>query len=379
MSTPVLKTLADLVRINSVNPNYGGPGEGEIADWILRYFRDSGVEVWADEVVPGRPNILARLPGKEPTRRVILEVHTDTVSAEKMDIPPFEPRVEGNLLYGRGACDDKGGLAAMMEAVRSLAADGIVPPCEVLLAMTVDEEFTHRGVTRLVETLPGGPRAVAAIAAEPTEMKIARANKGVVRWRIVTKGKSAHSAKPHLGVNAISAMANVIRALEAAFPFSSCPPHPLVGAATCNIGLIEGGTAINFVPDQCTIAIDRRMLPGERAADVLAACQAFLDELDPALRVEMEPPYLTDEAMETPENDAVVQVAAAVAKSLGLDSIPCGVPYGCDATKLSRAGIPSLIYGPGSIDLAHGAVEYVEMDQVEQAADFYRRFLLEYA
>ena len=150
----VANTLAQLVRINSVNSAYeGGPGEGEIAEWVRRFFAERGIQVWTDAVWPGRSNVIARLPGRNLARRVVLEAHLDTVSVQGMTIPPFEPRVENGQLYGRGACDTKGGLAAMMCAIAAVHAEGVRPPCEVWLAAVVDEEYSFRGVTRLCEGL----------------------------------------------------------------------------------------------------------------------------------------------------------------------------------------------------------------------------------
>src|SRR5579872_1502327 len=143
--SPVAQTLADLVRINSINSSYeGGPGEREIAAWIRYFFEQRGIEVWEQDVFPNRPNVIARLPGRDPSRRVILEAHTDTVSVKGMSIPPFEPRIEDGKLYGRGSSDTKAGLAAMMHAVLALHESGKRPPCEVWLAAVVDEEFSFR-------------------------------------------------------------------------------------------------------------------------------------------------------------------------------------------------------------------------------------------
>ena len=137
--SPVLETLADLVRINSVNSSYdGGPGEGEISAYVRRFFEQRGIETWEQEVFPGRPNVLARLPGLDSNRRIVLEAHTDTVSVKGMTIPPFEPMIRDGKMYGRGSCDTKAGLATMMHALASLKEDGITPPCEVLLAAAVD-------------------------------------------------------------------------------------------------------------------------------------------------------------------------------------------------------------------------------------------------
>src|SRR5476651_1411674 len=148
--SPVIQTLADLVRINSVNSFYeGGPGEREIATFVREFFEHRGIVAWEQEVFPNRPNVIARLPGRDPSRRVILEAHMDTVSVRGMSIPPFEPRVADGKLYGRGSCDTKAGLAAMMHAVAAVHEAGLQPPCEVWLAAVVDEEFSYRGVVKL--------------------------------------------------------------------------------------------------------------------------------------------------------------------------------------------------------------------------------------
>ena len=376
---PVMQTLASLVGINSVNPAYeGGPGEREIATWVRRFFEQRGMEVWEQEVFPNRPNVIARLPGRDASRRVILEAHMDTVSVQGMSIPPFEPRVEEGRLYARGSCDTKAGLAAMMHAVASLHEEGIQPPCEVWLAAVVDEEFSYRGVVKLCE----GLTAHAALVAEPTSLRAVIASKGVLRWRIVVRGKAAHSGKPHLGVNAINHMARVILALEEDHRRLAAQVHPLLGPATVNVGVIHGGVQVNFVPDTCAIEIDRRLLPGESVPDVLAHYQSLLDALKaqhPSLDAAMEPPMLTDEALETAADSAPARLASTLLAELGLDGTLCGVPFGSDASKLSRQGIPSLVFGPGSIDQAHAAVEFVELTEVERAFEFYRKFILRFA
>lgn len=371
--SPVLQTLADLVRINSVNSSYeGGPGEGEVAAYVRRFFEQRGIETWEQEVFPGRPNVLARLPGLDSSRRIVLEAHTDTVSVKGMTIPPFEPVIREGRMYGRGSCDTKAGLATMMHAMASLKEEGITPPCEVILAAAVDEEYSYRGVVRLCE----GLKADAAIVAEPTELRAVIATKGVLRCRIVVHGRSAHSSKPHLGVNAITHMARVIAAIEADNERMAAVQHPLVGCGTCNVGVITGGVQVNFVPDRCAIEIDRRLLPGEKASDAVAHYRQLLQGLEGITGDVEEPLLLVDEALDTPAEAAVVQTALQVLRDLGLNAEPCGVPFGCDASKLARAGIPSIVFGPGSIDRAHTADEYIEIDQVEQALEFQRRFLL---
>lgn len=372
------RTLAELVRIHSVNPAYdNGPGECALASYARDFFAARGIEVWEEEVWPHRPNVIARLPGQNPGRRVILEAHMDTASLVGMSISPLEPRIENGLLFGRGSCDTKGGLAAMMHAVASVHEEGHSPLCEVWLAMVVDEEFSFRGVAKLCE----GLQADAALVAEPTNLRAVIASKGVLRWRIRVRGKAAHSSKPHLGVNAIGHMARVILALEEDHARLSSAPHPLLGPATSNVGLIHGGTQVNFVPDECVIEIDRRLLPGESVAKTLAHYEALLSKLgqsSPGLSVEMEPPMLSDEALETPADSAPARLACTLLGEMGLNAEPCGVPFGSDASKLSRQGVPSLIFGPGSIDQAHAAVEFVDLAEVELASRFYRDFILRF-
>ena len=374
----VIDTLAALVRINSVNPAYGDGGtEDNVVPFIQEFFATRGIETFTQEVFPGRRNVIARLPGRS-TKRIVLEAHMDTVSIKGMSIPPFDPVIKDGRLHGRGSVDDKAGLAAMMHAVASLKEDGITPPCEVWMAAVVDEEFSFRGVVKLCE----GLQAEASIVAEPTEMRAVIASKGVLRWRVIVRGKAAHSSKPHLGVNAITNMSRLVLALEAENARLAARTHPLLGPGTLNVGVIQGGVQVNFVPDQCAIEIDQRLLPGESAVAALARCQQVIDELarqTPGFAAFIEdPPLLVDEALDTPPEASTVQIARQVLRTLGLNDEPCGVPFGSDASKLSRAGIPTIVFGPGSIDQAHAANEFVPIDEVVKATEFYRQFVLSF-
>ena len=370
----VAKTLAELVRINSVNPEWGGPGEADLASYVRGFFESRGIETWQLEVAPGRSNVMARVAGADRSRCLLLEAHMDTVSAANMSCDPFEAVEEKGRLHGRGSCDVKGGLAAMMHALAATQH----PSCDVILAAVVDEEHAYRGVTQLIRSLRDGPTPVAAIVAEPTELRVIRANKGVLRWEVVTRGRAAHSSRPELGSNAITTMARVVLALESHFTELTQRTHPLVGPATGSIGVIQGGSQVNLVPDACRIKIDRRLLPGETAENAWQQCADTLRSRLPGVDFEMLPPTLSDEAMETPADSWVVQTASRILSSMGLNSEPGGVSFGCDCTKLSRAGIPSIIFGPGSIQQAHTADEFVELAQVQSAFEFYRQFLIEF-
>ena len=373
-------TLADLVAINSVNPQYpGGPGEGALAEYLADYFQKNSIPFEFQTVLEGRRNVIARLDGSPGGRTLVLEAHMDTASELGMHGDPFRPVREGNKLYGRGSCDTKAGLAAMMHALKILRESDVRPEASVLLVAAVDEEYTFQGVAKFLEK---GVHADGAIVAEPTGLETVVASKGVLRWRLKTRGRAAHSSKPHLGINAVNKMAQVLTAMEERFPtVFQKRRHPLLGSPTLNVGIIRGGVQVNQVPDSCTIEIDRRLLPGETKESVWKEFESLLAGLrghDSELEVEMEAPVLEDYPLETRVSERIVQVVTKISQELIGHSRMVGVPYGSDASKLARAGIPSIILGPGSIDQAHAAIEYVELDQVALAAEFYARTILEF-
>jgi acetylornithine deacetylase len=233
-------------------------------------------------------------------------------------------------------------------------------------------------VVKLCEDL----KADAAVVAEPTEFKCVIASKGCLRWRIRTKGKAAHSAKPHLGINAITAMSRIVLMLNEDHERMRQVQHPLLGPGTCNVGVIKGGVQVNFVPDEAVIEVDRRLLPGEEVEQVLAHYQSLLDELaqrHPDVIAEMEKPMLQDWPFQTDADTSLVHLSREVLREMSREDGVSGVPFGSDASKFSRLGIPTILFGPGSIDQAHAAVEYVECAEVEAALAFYtqiaRRFV----
>lgn len=360
----VLDTLADLVRIRSVNPAFEpDSSEAELVAYTERFFREHGIETQLQEVFPGRSNLIARLPGRTD-RKLLFEAHADTVTTAGMTIPPFEPRIADGRLYGRGSCDTKGAIAALLHAAAAIRKEG-PPPCEIRIVIAVDEEHRFRGALKAVE----GIEAAGAVVSEPTDLRAVIASKGCLRWRIRTRGKAAHSSRPELGRNAIADMARVITALEDDRPRLAALSDPWVGSPTLSVGVIEGGVQVNIVPEACTIEVDRRLIPGEEIPEVLAAYGKLVSGT--GVPASMDPPYLEDPPLGTPPDSAVAAAASRVLGEMGLDARPLGVPYGSDASKFSRAGIPSIIVGPGSIDLAHTAEESVPCEQVEQAFTFY--------
>jgi len=256
-----------------------------------------------------------------------------------------------------------------------LRAEGFTPSCDVVFAAAIDEEHSYRGATHLCENIT----ADGAIVAEPTDLQMVIASKGCLRWRVTVTGRAAHSSKPHLGANAISGMAWLIVALEEdASLDGAC--HPLVGAPTLNVGVIRGGAQVNIVPEECFIEVDRRLIPGEEPSSVRRQYEQMSESLRarfPDLQV-THMSLLEDWPMETSAESHIVCAAHRALEKLGLRSGPAGVPFGSDASKFNRAGIPSIVLGPGSIDQAHTASEYVAVDQVEQAVAVYKAIIREF-
>ncbi|MGI5836312.1 MAG: M20 family metallopeptidase [Chloroflexota bacterium] len=358
--------LQRLVRIPSVNPRGdNAPAESEIASFVRGWMEMQGIPARLEEVLPGRPNVIATLEGVDTSRELLLEAHLDTVEVAGMLEDPFSGRIDGSRLYGRGACDTKGSLASFMLAIADLQKRGIKPPVSVTLAGTMDEEHLFRGVNQLIKSR--GP-FFAAIVGEPTDLALVVAHKGMVRYQVSTLGKAAHSSTPWEGDNAIERMAEVIgfikRELE---PETGQKRHPLVGPATLCISLIRGGTAINVVPEHCTIDIDRRTLPGEDPEAVWNEHKARLESFMPGHLV-VEEPLLLDPAMETDQNSPIVRALADEVRKAGREARIAGVNYGTDGSKIALQGTDTVVFGPGSIQQAHSALEYIELDEVVEAA-----------
>jgi acetylornithine deacetylase/succinyl-diaminopimelate desuccinylase family protein len=373
--TSELSTLfSDLIRINSVNPAYDPTSsEAAIQKFVAKYLVDNHLDITEQPVLPGRPNIIAKIPGKNPERRIIFEAHCDTAGTTGMTVPAFTPETRDGFMYGRGSCDIKAGLAAMILALVELKRSGRRPPSEVWVVSAVDEEHSYRGVWELRKEL----KASAAVVAEPTEMKMAVASKGCLRWRIRVTGKAAHSSKPHLGINAIEHMSLVIQSLRGHERELAVIKHPLLGSPTLNVGIIHGGTQVNVVPETCWIEVDRRLIPGEEPEQVFQQYSDLLAAIRTEQNVDVsaEPPSLVDWPLETSETSSIVLHTSRALRSVGLYDRGVGVPFGSDASKLANAGIPSIILGPGSIDQAHTANEFVSLEQVQMAFEVYREIM----
>lgn len=393
MPLDLTRTLADLVSLPSVNP-MGRDVSGDIyfehrvTDYLQQLFTRLKLPWQRHTVQPQRDNILARLDGsKRPEEGgpvILLEAHQDTVPIDGMVIDPFQPDIKDGRMYGRGSCDIKGGMVAMLGALARLAEERPAHCPTVIMACTVNEEHGFSGATALTKLwldqrdsiIPRKPDL--AVIAEPTSLNVVIAHKGTVRWRCTTRGKAAHSSQPHLGDNAVYKMARVLKAFEAyaleAAP--TLPEHPWCGKATLSVGLISGGISVNTVPDRCTIEIDRRVLPSENAADVYKQVTEFIHRY-PGIdfAVEHEPPFIQGPSLPDTHNGALADRLSSVASELTRRGKKMGVPYGTDASTIARSGVPAVVFGPGSIDQAHTVDEWLPLDELAQASEVLYQFI----
>jgi acetylornithine deacetylase len=391
MPLDLTKTLSDLVALPSVNP-MGREVSGEfhcehrVTDYLESLFRSLGVAYQRQTVEPRRDNIVARIDGEVPAAEggplLLFEAHQDTVPVDGMTIEPWTPVVREGRLYGRGACDIKGGLTAMLGAFARLAEERPKGMPTLLMACTVNEEFGYSGARALVDlwSQPGSiipRRPDAAVVAEPTSLQVVVAHKGVARWRVKTHGRATHSSQPHLGINAIFKMAPVLAALERYHQevATRLKAHPLCGTPTLSVGLIFGGISVNTVPDLCTIDVDRRVVPGENPDEVYRQIVDFVSrETGGDEAIEHEPPYLAGTGLSDEKNGPLAERLVVAAREAGIDSRAVGVPYGTNAAAISAAGVPSVVFGPGSIDQAHTADEWLALDALAQASEVLYRF-----
>jgi acetylornithine deacetylase/succinyl-diaminopimelate desuccinylase family protein len=370
--------LRDLVQIPSVNP-MGRPIDGPqfleagMTAYLARFFEELGVECRRQVIAPGRENLIARYDSPGSATTILFDVHQDTVPTDGMTIDPFGATVEGGRLYGRGACDIKGGMAAMLTAFARLVRERPSGSASVVLACTVDEEFTHKGSSRLAVEPVG---ADVAIVAEPTRLDIVNTHKGAVRWKIRAKGVACHSSTPRLGENAIYRMARVVSALEEhAGRLLDAPPDPVLGPPSLSVGRIEGGTSVNVVPDWCEVEIDRRVLPGERSSECIEHVRdALAGRIGSLDSVEFLPPWVNMPALRAlpPEEDPWLPgLCEAIRRVRGREPGIGGVPFGTDAGPLGETGLPCFVFGPGDIAQAHTKDEWIELDEVRAAAEIY--------
>jgi acetylornithine deacetylase/succinyl-diaminopimelate desuccinylase-like protein len=367
------KLLAELIALPSVNPaflptRHRHAGEKHVADYLASVAARAGLEVDFQKVLPGRPNVIARLlPRGKIRQTILLAPHLDTVNAEDSQ---FIPRRKQGRLHGRGACDTKGSVAAMLMALCELANSKTRPrETEIVFAGLIDEENAQAGSRRLAA---GGCRADLAIVGEPTKLQVVTAHKGSLWLELETRGRAAHGATPQLGQNAVHEMARIVDWLQTDYAagLRRRARHPLLGQPTVNVGVICGGTQANIVPDRCQITVDRRTLPGETDAGVRREIKKFLQSKNLSA-------HITDKKLAPAvplETDANLPLVRQFMRSVG-QTRALGVHFFCDAAVLSAGGMPSIVFGPGDIAQAHTADEWISLAQLERGKDLLLKFL----
>ncbi len=363
----IVELLQQLVAIDSVNPDLvpGGAGEETIARFVAQWFERAGLEVTWDEVAPGRPNVIGVARGSGGGRSLLLNAHMDTVGVAGME-RPHQPYIENNRLYGRGAYDMKGGLAAIM-AVGAWAKQRTLRG-DVIVTAVVDEEFASIGTSSIVQHW----HADAAIVSEPTELDICTAHKGFVWLDIETFGVAAHGSLPNLGVDAIAKMGKVLVELEnLSTALRSTTPHRLVGTGSIHASLIQGGQELSSYPQHCLLSVERRTIPGETVQQVEGEISAILARIaarDPAFQAKVTTTLARD-PFEISFDAPIVQTLYHHARRITGSEISEGGVFGwMDSALLAAAGIPTVIFGPGG-EGAHAIVEWSDITQVERCAE----------
>ena len=368
-ATRLLEILTDLVRIESINPRLapGGSGEAGIARRVIRCLAQSGLKTQLQELEPERFNAIGILKGTGSGRSLILNGHLDTVGVYGME-DPFSARVEGNRLYGRGAQDMKGGLAAALVAVEELAK-GPQLQGDVIVTAVADEEFESLGTRALLEA---GALADGAIVMEPTGLDIVTAHRGFAWAEVVTQGRAAHGSRPEEGLDAIAFMGRVLGELETLQAFlSRGHGHPVLGHGSVHASLITGGQELSSYPAECRLSLERRLIPGEDRTTVEREITQILSGLaqqDPHFSARHKV-YYAAKALETPRESAIVQdLLACAQRTIGPRAKLGAQSFWTDGALLNEAGIPTVLFGPGGAGL-HSAAEYVNLDDVALCAE----------
>lgn len=370
-ATTLNSLLAEMVAVPSVNPegDAGGsePGEARMGEWMAEHLRGLGADVEVQWLAPGRPNVIGIF---EPARRVgatvVFVPHLDTVGVAGMTVPPFALTGRAGRLHGRGACDTKGPTAALLWALRRWTRSPAARTGSVrwIVAATSGEEEGSAGAQALVRA---GLRTDFAVALEPTQLHVVHAAKGILRLWIETRGRAHHGAQPQRGDNAVYRMLPLALALrDTLAPELAARRHPVLGRASVNLGVMQGGRDINIVPDHCRVGLDLRLHPGVTAGEVLARVRALCRQHAPraTVRVHRAGPSFVTERTE-PWARALRQAGGGWAKA----------DWFCDANILAGAGIPAVAFGPGDIAQAHTKDEYIRARDLADGAAAFGRFL----
>jgi acetylornithine deacetylase len=365
-SADVIQLTRALIATPSVNPamEAGADGEAAIAALTAGWLEQWGFEVDLIEAAPGRPSVLARLE-RGRGRSLILSGHLDTVGVAGMEVDPFGAAVRDGRVWGRGACDMKGGVAVALASARDAAVGDFRGT--LLVALTADEEEAALGCQRLVSD---GLTADAAIVCEPTDLAIMPAHKGFAWIGLEFRGQAAHGSRPERGVDAIRHAGIFLSRLdEVEATLARGRPHPLLGHGSIHAGTIAGGTAPSVYPSSCRLVLERRTLPGESVSAIRSEIDHVLTQLGSdvsSLDAEMDV-VLHRDGSEIPADDALVRALAEAVGSAGMEPRVSGMTAWVEAEFYNGAGIPALCFGPGRIIDAHSSDESVAIEDLERA------------
>lgn len=363
MPADVTALLQELIRIPSVNPE-GDPGtpdvgEKRIAEFVAERLRELGAEVELTDVLPDRPNVVARFPADRPGKpKLLLAPHTDTVSVGGMTVDPFAAELRDGKIWGRGASDTKGSMAAMLGALRECRDELAALSHEVWFAGLMGEEAGLHGSRHLA-----AERAFDfVIVGEPTGLQIVNVTKGSNWLTLRTVGVAVHASMPDRGENAIYKMADLLRCIrDEIAPGFQAITHPVLGTPTISAGTIRGGTKSNIVPDFCEASVDVRTIPGQTLDDVLAKLRAACPDVE--ISTWQAAPMFT-----APEHPMIRALQSGGAECVG-------APWFCDAASFAEAGVPAVAVGPGSIAQAHTRDEFIAQADLAAGVDFFGHFL----
>lgn len=338
------------------------PEQG-VADYLLELCDDHDISFERQEALPGRHNAIIHFP-KPDARKLLIIAHMDTVSAHDME-NPFTAETSNGIIHGRGACDDKGPLAAAFSTLLNIHQEQIPLAYDVTFAATVDEECTMSGATKLAESLPDWDLC---IALEPTDLRVIKAHKGVYRFRVFTHGKAAHSSVPKQGKNAIHAMLPIIADLQRYGNLLCAVKDPEMGNSFLSFTQIQAGSSLNIIPDACSLGVDIRILPDVDPAEVAQKIKRIVgdrgtieeDYRGSGIRSDLSEPLI---AKFLKSNMAEGESAEAVT-----------APFATDCSKLTHKG-PCIVWGPGDIAQAHNRIEYIDIKQLETACRILKNYL----
>ena len=372
MLSEATSLLQSLIRIPSVNPD-SAPGtdqvgEAAMADYVQNYLEKIGYHVVQEEVRDKRPNVIARCPGTESRPRILFGPHLDTVSILGMTIEPFAAEIKDGKVWGRGASDTKGPMAAMLQALFNCR--DLLPTLPVAIDFVgfMGEEASQHGSKHFAQH--HAQEYQFALVGEPTSLDIVHVTKGSAWITLAASGKAAHASQPELGENAIlkltrslDVMDNKLRTKLAEFT------HPVLGHSSLNIATIQGGSLPNIVPDQASAQIDVRLTPSlEKSGGMVNLLENFIQ--DHALPIKIIKSHENPPMEVKTDNLWVKKILAA-----NPDSNTVGAPWFSDAAHLSAAGIPSVCIGPGSIDQAHTKNEFIAINDLENGVRYFERFI----